>query len=1833
MGFMDRFTRTLDDVEFRWSDAGRRLGEVGTNLRDLFLEGVAIQTNLVFTPFGGKAKENREAYWATKSLTNRLFDQAGRGGAVVGGVFGAVGEALPPARVGFGAADALQHELVGRPVATANLVRADAVNQRNLGTIFEGETWNEAYNTTSYVTPGQAMTFAALSNVQDVFEMLGVAELDAQQRKRLIEEHPVIGLLAQDPEAFDPRIRGEDGGRRAYYDNNLMKGLSGTLDTGIVLFADPTVGLSKLAGLAKARYISNEMSAAALQSGRLEGHISSRSYRGAKDFIQQAENSEVVRRRMFNNHYDGDLASALLFDAAKAQGEYSSRGGTVDLYDTTFRALYGDVNAWRTITQEAPRIADVVGHERAVYTIAQAAKNYGLGDNAVNARVNKLMESKNQAWVDATVNGHGLWGKASEGLLVDQAVPRLRATSAWRVGAHSFVRNKVPVILGNWHGARRGQFLLPSQRSGRMLDLNDVNSAGTFRSVHSLSRLTQEELDRWVGAYARATSSEGRFVVYNAAENYILAKSLKPYGISFDEFNNKVLPLVNKFRRGNRQVLAANRRFASDDVRKKYEERLTQSPRRLKSANELAALKKGIDDAVERGEFPDHYYTLPDEHGNLTLVPEDRNVRLDQPILATQHADVVPMIDWNVLENALWWHLGFGRGKPGVLAGDRPAWAATTGRAIYGAQEMTRATLEAVMSTWKVTAILRPGYVPRTLSDEVGRIWAKQGAFSSMATMGRSSGNIAANMRSRGRLVGEIIGTKRARGTRVEVDAPVVASGVAGRRLTADPADPTTPAALGDGDLNYSSIEEWFADGGIGVDDYLGRVEAHGNAGTLNGPLAEIYDAYRAGTKSAREFRRHAVDYALRATDRGAYISPAWQRSLLNMVERAFQRKQPGKPGKEVVVDPLSGESPDLTRDQIDKFFTRTKSHHIQVDEFGYYNVDDVYDFIADNIDELMLPDRLLGAYRTPDGRVSLGIGYSTHPKAPKEKAVKPTAGVRVKLPWNAREGDLLRDSGYADLMLNTPVGRITVQGSFMGGDGDRFRHQVSSRGPEDAWVDAVTDTNFARWVEKSQRWVDVGPDDWRAYKTSWERAVNLHLGQDKMAQQFLQGKSYNDVISWLFNTSEGRAYHFKMGPWRSQYAEQATMVQSMVDVYLPITEKEGESLALRQKAMAQKATIEDFEQIKPRGDMPKVHGATIEMGTGRGPIMDSIKRGTDKAFKVLSDLPNDKLARFPFANERYNLHVRNIAQARGVQKAAANDTFTPADVDSIKRMAHRRALRDVQRYLYHTNATWDFAKAMRLIIPFGSAIADSNLKWGLVLRENPAAGIQLWKLYNAPERAGLVSDQDGNQLEIEEGEEVWYQVNPKTGQRTRLEDHKPDQRFIAFQLPTFVSERFYGGDVKPHVRISKRGLQTFLDVPTAGPIVALPANKFALENPEFADNAFIKQWILPLGPSANASNAVIPANVRNLRQVVFPTWAEQDRQTAEAQAIGIFASEMTAHSLGQRPNPPTFEEARDKAAAMRGLRFWSAFGAGVSPQIQTPYQPYVDYYRQLRVREAELRRKAADEGRDQAEVPAADEQFYDEMGPEFFALTARVTRNALGIPATIGSHKAYKKYQDLIDKHPDIASLIIGAEGAGEFNRAVYEGQKLLELRPGSGRKQRERLSMEESWEDMQKRRGWLEYSRQQDLWTNQMIRLGVTSLEQLGAEQLKGERDQWLNDRMFVNSPWGETVLNPWFEDFRSVDTSRTIGRLHSLRQIVQDPRLQGRDDIRGLIEYLELRDRFIGHMDRTGIGSLAGEEQEGLRASWQRMVFGLRESNPSFSALHDRWLTGDENLEARA
>jgi hypothetical protein len=615
----------------------------------------------------------------------------------------------------------------------------------------------------------------------------------------------------------------------------------------------------------------------------------------------------------------------------------------------------------------------------------------------------------------------------------------------------------------------------------------------------------------------------------------------------------------------------------------------------------------------------------------------------------------------------------------------------------------------------------------------------------------------------------------------------------------------------------------------------------------------------------------------------------------------------------------------------------------------------------------------------------------------------------------------------------------------------------------------------------------------------------------------------------------------------------------------------------------------------------------------GKGAVFNSVVRGIDSLQRYLADIPTDKASRFPFFAESYKRHVTDLVRTADELAVRADDTIPTRLLENIERQARDRALHDTKYRLYDVAQLNDMARFFRFVVPFSSAIMDSYIKYSRIIRDNPGVvlqGLYYWEMF---ERGENVQDENGYVLQVGDGgRERWFSVDPTTGERIEVPaDRVGAHRYVQFRLPSDIlpTNRLFGTQAKPVFAINKKSFNVFLDLPATGPLVAVPASEFALSHPEFGENAFIKRFVLPFGPSTDWTKIGLPSNVR----AAMNAFDEEDGNSAEGHAKAIFQAELIAYGRGERDTPPTFAEARERSAMLRGLRIFTTWISPVSFQAQSPYQPYLDAYRQLRAEDPE----------------SADEKFLARHGDEFYALQMTVTRNNAGILATVQSHKAYMAHKELITAYPELAGLITGQAG-GSFSKSVYEAQKDMPLRPGQQKRLREIMSIEDSVRALERNRVWDEYTKLMDLITAELAERGLSTMRGARARDLVEMRDQFIaTNAYWIDPETGQEVFSPWYEDFTSVDHELMNKRIDSMWEIVKDPDLQKRNDIRGLIDYLHLREDFQRRMRQRGFKTLNSRGARELHRQWLERSFALRERYPDFGRVWSRWLSQDDEL----
>lgn len=899
----------------------------------------------------------------------------------------------------------------------------------------------------------------------------------------------------------------------------------------------------------------------------------------------------------------------------------------------------------------------------------------------------------------------------------------------------------------------------------------------------------------------------------------------------------------------------------------------------------------------------------------------------------------------------------------------------------------------------------------------------------------------------------------------------------------------------------------------------------------------------------------------------------------------------------------------------------------------------DLKKFVRDNADNLLRPGTQLAMRIRPDGNIMVGFAKAKQALIDTGATLKVGAKTRFK---NFRfEG--IRDSSHTGFQVDPRGGPggpapLKFEGWAEGAQGQATQRIASSYdNPSVSWMSLAQDVDMEQRLQLDAEQSPAIKPGHKDYATNWERVVNAQIASDPVMQRFLSRKAdgtyrnVDDVVAEVWSSKWGHKWMNAMSFRKVGIFDQISQLQQIVNTYLPHPNREdvdaSQAIALRKAALEQRATyngvtlkdggfIPGMNQIVPRETQPEVHGASVAYVAGNHRVNTVFKNTIRTIQKYLSDLPVDKIARFPFMSLAYKKHATELTKIAG-QYFKDHDAIPEAVVNTIKNMAREKAYHDMRYSLYDTAQRNDFAYATRFLMPFSSAMMDSYIKYGRKIRENPMLLVQGAYYWDTFEREEMVQDENGNVAKYGPGGTLsWYSVDPDTGVKTLVPPEKVGKyKYVQFQLPTILAKvlgrKYYGVDAKPVLAVNKENLNVFLNMPSAGPLVAFPANEFALHHPEFADNSIIKKFVLPYGPSADRAKVALPSTVRS----AWDAFVADDTTTPSGQAAAVMQAELIAYGLGTRNTPPTFEEARSKAASLRFLRFMTVFGAPAAVQLKSPYQPYIDSYRQLV----------------EKDPATAGSEFMRLHGDEFYAVQLSVTRNNTGLTATLQSGKAYEKYKDLITRFPEFGGLIVGSEGAGEFSKAVYEQQKDTPLEDGSGRTLRQMIPLKDSVTELDTKVKWQKYSQLMDLITSALTDRGLKSVRSKGAEDLLAARDNFVLANKFWNDPVsGDKALSPWYADYQTSDRSAMESRIAALRVIAADDKLQKRDDIQGLARYLAQRDKMQAVLKQWSVKSLDSPSAAGFRNAWDEIVHNMVESNPAFGSLWNRWLSNDNTLD---
>lgn len=792
--------------------------------------------------------------------------------------------------------------------------------------------------------------------------------------------------------------------------------------------------------------------------------------------------------------------------------------------------------------------------------------------------------------------------------------------------------------------------------------------------------------------------------------------------------------------------------------------------------------------------------------------------------------------------------------------------------------------------------------------------------------------------------------------------------------------------------------------------------------------------------------------------------------------------------------------------------------------------------------------------------------------------------------------------------LLDQAAARRTVIGSRKRlGDEDVFSGTYGNIARANASADATIENTIMDMMSqyeikrsgRTNSWGVVNPGD-PQYYDELARVTNFQFKNDAIAERILRGESREDVIKWL-RSPDARKYREDMEIGKLDVPAHVDRVDDMVTSYLPDPE-------LRMRAAEGELSPIDFEAALSSYELGPIHGRLVEEVTSSGVFRKNWYRdGIRQMYRILGTAPEDLAVRHPFYR-----HVHRLEQTRLQQMYLDQGREITLDLkEKINKSAHQQALRETRRTLYTIERYSNPAMVLRWLIPFFPAYENTMLVWLRFAYDDPSIVARANLIWNAPNEMGLVVDDEGKEVPAGASfDKPAYVTMPE-----------PMGRALAKAVP--------GGQIpdfpKQSLNFVLPGQNPF--APGFGPIVSTPASWFISQDPGREQNfkkrlerfigkegsEIVYQQLVPFGTaSGNPADTTLSSSLRQLGIKV----GQEGSADFMMRALAIYRDELQRwHDGGMKGPKPKEEDAIKKADDFTDLRLMSAVLSPVATRWRSPYAQYIQEYRDL------ITQYGFEEG----------ERRFDEKYPEYGTLKLSLTDSPTGMSASMESYDLFKKNTSLWNEvtkiDPRLGQLVVNPYARGEFNSTVYEWSKGRPIAPGSSVKIRDVKSLQDFERQDAVSRGWKEFraaKAKRDSW---LERNGYTSYLE-APQSVKDLWNKWLFDYEQENPDW--------FTEKEKYSNSAAVRQNIEALTIISSNdkyvRSSPDTDLWVLVQdYLEKRDFIVQELERRdaegGSDNITAKSNENLLKMWSDYTTKAVNSNTKFADLYDRYLENDD------
>jgi hypothetical protein len=770
---------------------------------------------------------------------------------------------------------------------------------------------------------------------------------------------------------------------------------------------------------------------------------------------------------------------------------------------------------------------------------------------------------------------------------------------------------------------------------------------------------------------------------------------------------------------------------------------------------------------------------------------------------------------------------------------------------------------------------------------------------------------------------------------------------------------------------------------------------------------------------------------------------------------------------------------------------------------------------------------------------------------------------------------------GQSKFVINTPMGETYELDEVFGGTyGDLFRQLSSAESTWNRLADSTSKLFESRFISKGIG--AVKPED-ANYFEAWARTLNTQFVGDPVIRRLAAGEDPASIAKWL-DTGDGRQYRKDLSIRQYEGIQHVDRLKSFLNRYVPNTDLQRRLFVDNEKVTPAllRETFKDAEVL------PIVHGDVIEENL-KNVSAKKVDRFVNFAMKWLGSVPEDVFARHPLVNSLYRDDVvKRVAIFEEVNKRP----MTPDELWKLQQTSRRVAISNMKKIVFNIDRRTNLGHFMRLIAPFFSAQENAYKTWLRLVKEKPYLINRANIIWNAPNRSGLVTDEEGNP------------VDPDTLTRDGI---------IWFQTPeSLKNSPFIGEGLKTldQIGISKRSLDVVFggdfNIPI-GPYVAIGVAQFQKRVPS---SEKVLGWATPYGAPENTLDALAPTWVK--RQLT-KYLGEASPEYAKTYQLIWLTEQQKAKLDGLPPVPDSkIKELTDQFFNMRTV---ANLVLPFSPRFASPYKMYMDKYREFQ----------REYGRE------ADVKFLEEFGEEYFSFATSLSSNRTGVQSSLSAAENIKANKDLIASvfgdEPALVGLIVNNPSGFDFSEAAYQYQYDTKVAPGSKETFRGIVDPAEAQRRNNSRLGWIQYRQAMDILDAELQSRGLSSYSNKAAYDLKYTKEQIIA-KLAINK---DGTLSDWWIDYLDVDGSKTLRIINGLEKILSDKQFISRNidnpTWKSISEYMKVRDIIANELAKRPSNSIDANVNYDLKYTYENIVQKMKQDDLGFGDVYDRFLSQDK------